>query len=1032
MSRPLHFLRRLLPGRLHTQLAVLFGLLFTFSSICFALYTTHYQAERVDQRLQFQAQALSTGMGAAVTPALRIRDLPQIEDILHKAEVFPDVSALAVITPTGHVLAQLEREHGGPLLPPPDSAATELDPPAQAYGIEAITHRRPGMLEVWAPIGAGADLGWLRGRFNTEALEVARHELLLDSILVSLMASAVATLAVFLFARRPMKRVRSATRFAEHLEFSYGDVLTTDSGTHEIDALAQALNKTSARLYEQQTALARSEAHFRTVVESLSELVFETDRDGRWTYLNPAWKDITQYDVDEGIGQHAFDFVPAEEHARIVRAFRPLMHGDVEQLREHFRFRTKDGSIRWLEVFARARHDETSNLLGYMGSVTDITVRKQAESALHDQLHFMESLIEAIPNPIYVKDLGGRYIAFNRAYERFFNVKRDDWLGRTTADLFTDPLVSRQHHDKDMALQATGGMQSFESHISTRTGVEIDALYQKSLFFQADGRAAGILGCITDISERKRFVQELLQAKESAELANQAKSDFLANMSHEIRTPMNAIIGMTHLTLDTELTAEQREYLSLVHSSAEALLAIINDVLDFSKIEAGHMHFEQLPFNLEDGCTATVHTLRARAQEKNLDMDLSIAPEIPQLISGDPYRLRQVLLNLLANALKFTESGEVHLSVEMLEHRTDDVLLRFAVSDTGIGIPAEKQAIIFDAFSQADSSTTRRFGGTGLGLAICARLVGAMGGRIWVESEPGQGSTFYFTARFATVKGSAVVTDTPPPRISFNTGPSVSLSLLLAEDNPVNQTLAQRMLGKLGHEVTIVANGRDAVDARRAGPAYDAILMDVQMPIMSGIEATLAIRELEHDEDMAHMPIIAMTAHAMHGDRERCIDAGMDGYLAKPILVDQLADELARVVPRAVRTPSTHVNHAPAPAANDRPFDREWMLQQIGGDVRLMHEVAGVFITDSERIERTLRQALAGTDFDTLYATAHTAKGAVGNFGARSTVTAAIALERAAKAHDAASLETLVTTLIERLDQLTQALRIETSGSSNA
>ncbi|MFA9438770.1 PAS domain S-box protein [Uliginosibacterium sp. sgz301328] len=1029
MSHRLHFLRCLLPGRLHSQLAVLFGLLFTFSSICFALYTTHYQAERVEQRLQFQAQALSTGMGAAVTPALRIRDIPQIEEILRKADVFSDVSAVAVVTPTGHVLAQLEREQNGPLLSPPDSAATELDPPAQAYGIEAITHRRPGMLEVWAPIGPGADLGWLRGRFNTETLEVARHKLLLDSILVSLMASAVATLAVFLFARRPMKRLRSATRFAEHLEFSYGDVLTTDSGTREIDALAQALNKTSARLYEQQTALARSEAHFRTVVESLSELVFETDRDGRWTYLNPAWKDITQYEVDEGIGQHAFDFVPADEHARIVRAFRPLMHGEVEQLREHFRFRTKDGSIRWLEVFARARHDESGNLQGYMGSVTDITVRKQAESALHDQLHFMESLIEAIPNPIYVKDLAGRYIAFNRAYERFFNVKRDDWLGRTTAELFVDPLVARQHHDKDMALLATGGMQSFESHIATHTGVEIDALYQKSLFFQADGRAAGILGCITDISERKRFVQELLQAKETAELANQAKSDFLANMSHEIRTPMNAIIGMTHLTLDTDLTTEQREYLSLVHSSAEALLAIINDVLDFSKIEAGHMHFEQLPFNLEDSCTATVHTLRARAQEKHLDMDLSVAPEIPPLISGDPYRLRQVLLNLLANALKFTEHGEVHLSVEMLEHRADNVLLRFAVSDTGIGIPIEKQTIIFDAFSQADSSTTRRFGGTGLGLAICARLVSAMGGRIWVESEPGQGSTFYFTARFVTATGSSVAAETAP-HTAVSAGPSVSLSLLLAEDNPVNQTLAQRMLAKLGHEVTIVGNGRDALDARRTGPAFDAILMDVQMPIMSGIEATLAIRELEHDEGMAHMPIIAMTAHAMHGDRERCLDAGMDGYLAKPILVAQLADELARVVPRAVRTPIMSANHAHEPTTDDRPFDREWMLQQIGGDVRLMHEVAGVFVTDSERIEKTLRKALAETDFDTLYATAHTAKGAVGNFGARSTVAAAIALERAAKAHEAESLETLVSALLERLSLLTQALRTEIANSS--
>ncbi|MFT4174173.1 MAG: PAS domain S-box protein [Rhodocyclaceae bacterium] len=1024
MTQHLSFLRRALPGRLHVQLATLFGLLFTFSSVCFALYTTHEQGRRAEQRLMAQAQSLSTGLGAAVTVALRQYNVAQIEDILLQANAFPDVRTIDVLSPGGTLLACVQRSPDGTLRAT-RPIGRPIPPPVAVPSIERLTIKTGRIsreqFEVWAPIGTGADLGWLRARFNTDTLDAARHQLLFDSIWVSLLASVLATLAVFLFMRHPLMRLGSATRFAEHLEYSYGDVLSTDSGVSDIDALAHALNKTSARLFEQQTALARSEAHFRTVVESLSELVFETDRQGRWTYLNPAWMDITHYDIDEGLGRSFIDFTPREEHPRIIRAFRPLMRGEVEQVREQFRFITKDRSTRWLEVFARSRRDELDNLLGYMGSVTDITVRKHAESALQDQLHFMESLIEAIPNPIYVKDLYGRYIAFNRAYERFFNVRREDWLGKTTFDLFDDELQARQQHDKDMALLATGGLQVFEAHIKTRTGIESDALYQKSLFFQADGHAAGILGCITDISERKQFVQELMHAKEAAEAASRAKSDFLANMSHEIRTPMNAIIGMTHLTLDTELTEEQREYLSLVHSSADALLAIINDILDFSKIEAGHMRFEQLVFNLSDSITSTVRTLVPRAQEKQLDMDFSLAPEIPDLICGDPYRLRQVLLNLLSNALKFTDHGEVHLSVDMLEEHSDDILLRFAVSDSGIGIPADKQEIIFDAFSQADTSTTRRFGGTGLGLAICARLVGAMGGRIWVESDPGQGSTFYFTARFATAKP-ALSTTAAEASQEAALQPAISLKLLLAEDNPVNQTLALRMLNKLGHQVEMAANGEEALQLRRTHPDLDAILMDVQMPIMSGIEATQAIRQYEQAGALTRVPIVAMTAHAMHGDRERCLDAGMDGYLTKPILSDQLASELARVVPRA--TPQI-----PLRSGNGGPtvpvFDRAWMLNQIGGDVDLMHEVARIFVADSVRIAQTLRDGLAQNNLDGIYASAHTAKGAVGNFGAKETVAAAIALERACKAQELDKLPALIDALLREMKRLTDALREE-------
>ena len=377
---------------------------------------------------------------------------------------------------------------------------------------------------------------------------------------------------------------------------------------------------------------------------------------------------------------------------------------------------------------------------------------------------------------------------------------------------------------------------------------------------------------------------EFEQAKEKAEAANQAKSEFLANMSHEIRTPMNAILGMTELALTSDATPEQKRYLSTVQSSANALLQIIDDILDFSKIEARKLDLHPNPFNLRDTLSDTLEMLAGRAAEKEIELACQVSNRIPDLLVGDPNRLRQILMNLVGNAIKFTERGEVFVTVEIAEDSADGSLpLHFVVTDTGIGIPAEKQQMIFESFVQGDGSMTRRFGGTGLGLTISSQLVGIMGGRVWVDSQVGRGSSFHFTVPFRSVQHPAGQTATPERVIQKA---MQSLHVLLAEDNEINRQVAVEFLEMRGHRVQIAMNGLEALEA--AGrQRFDVILMDVQMPKMDGFQATASIRQNEKTTGH-HTPIIAMTGYAMKGDRQRCLDHGMDAYICKPIQSQEL------------------------------------------------------------------------------------------------------------------------------------------------
>jgi PAS domain S-box-containing protein len=664
----------------------------------------------------------------------------------------------------------------------------------------------------------------------------------------------------------------------------------------------------------------------------------------------------------------------------------------------------KDGSRFPAVVSVTALRDAQDAIIGYLLIGTDNTARKLVEAEqkkldqrLRDQQFYTRSLIESNIDAIMTTDPSGIITDINKQMEALTGSTRDELIGAPFKSHFTDPeraeaaikLVLREKKVTDYELTACA-----------RDGKQTVVSYNATTFYDRDRTLQGVFAAARDITERKRVEVELQQARDAAESASQTKSDFLASMSHEIRTPMNAITGIADLLAKTPLTAEQDKYVQIFRRASDNLLHLINDILDLSKVEASQLELEQTGFSLNDLLEKVTEMVAIRAQQKGLALVCEIAPGVPPDVVGDPTRLRQVLLNLLGNAIKFTESGEVALRVALDADPSLPGAVGFTISDTGIGIPAEKLGAVFERFTQADSSTTRSYGGSGLGLTISKRLVELMGGRIWVKSRVGEGSVFSFAVPLeiwagATRQAAVPVGMGPEP-------PLPALHILLVEDSPDNRAITLAYLQDTPYRVDIAENGTRACEEFIAGH-YDLVLMDRQMPVMDGLTATRAIREWEATNHRPPTPIIALTAAALKGDREKCVAAGCTAYLTKPIKQEVLL--------QAIKEHSV----VAAPSANEESRREDTIL--VRANPKFVDRIP-VFLRNCRQNVVAMLGALDQGDFKTVEFLGHGMRGAGGMFGFQAITDIGGALEQAAESADTDASRKWVDELSKYLDRV--------------
>ncbi|MCI0534850.1 MAG: PAS domain S-box protein [Verrucomicrobiales bacterium] len=924
--------------------------------------------------------------------------------------------------------------------------------------------------------------------------------------------------------------------------------------------LGVATDITARKLAED--ALRDSQALYLSLVECLPIAVFRKDLEGKFTFGNSRFCQLLGRPIESILGRTDFDFSPAEFAQKYQMDDRRVLQTRevFETIEEHLT--RKDGTRTFVQVIKAPVLNAKGEVIGVQGTIWDVTERRREEEELKRTRSFLNQVVENLPIAIFIKEAKElRFVHWNKAGEELIGISKQEMIGHNDYDFFPKPDADSFVATDRQVLTSGKLLDIAEEIIPTRHQGKRVIHTKKIPILDEQDRPLYLLGIAEDITERRLAEEELKRAMEAAEMAAQAKGEFLANMSHEIRTPMNAVIGMTNLLLDTELTDEQRDFANTVKCSADGLLTIINDILDFSKMEAGKLHFEILNFNLRDTVETTMELMSERAVQKKLEIVSFVPQEINSFLRGDPGRLRQILLNLVGNAVKFTEKGDVVLNVSQTQESQTDVTLLFEVTDTGIGIAPGMQARLFQPFTQADGSTTRKFGGTGLGLAICKQLVAMMHGEIGLRSEPGHGSTFWFTARFEKQPAGTVTRHCPqagledvrllvvddnavnrrilrhhvvswrmqngcaasaheamdilvseaaagrpydivildmqmpevdgmmlarrirkrpevgqtkmllltslghqfkketlaeagiaaclvkpvkqsdlynrlievlaidecvgkmksPPHAAaprlVPEGWSRSLRILLAEDNSVNQKVALRQLQKLGHQADAVSNGLEVLAALKS-ISYDVILMDCHMPEMDGYETT---QQLRQDPRTRTIRIIAMTANAMQGDREKCLTAGMDDYISKPVTIDNLKAALERSCASEAPEPSQERH---LPVVNLKSLEQLKDLAQPGEPNPLI-EFIDLFLADVPDCLGQIRAALNEQKADDLRRLAHSLKGSAGNLGAEDLSFLCHELEMAAKHTDLATAPRLIQHIEAAFAQVQDALTQE-------
>jgi two-component system, sensor histidine kinase and response regulator len=638
-----------------------------------------------------------------------------------------------------------------------------------------------------------------------------------------------------------------------------------------------------------------SENLMRSMVQHSSDIMALLEEDGTIRYVSPAVERVLGFLPEEVVGTAVFNYVHPDDVDHALSAFSEVLHNTERELPPvAFRARVVDGSWRHVEVLRNNRLDDP-NVRGVVISVRDVTDRKEAEEALQEAEERYRTLIEQLPAVTFIDRAGAseESLYISPQIETMLGYTPKEWIAGRLWRERLHPDDREQVRASDERFEAHGEPVDVEYRLLAKDGSVVWVREETVLVRGEGGEPLYVQGIMTDITRRKQAEEEMRMAREDAEEANRAKSAFLANMSHEIRTPMNGVIGMTDLLLDSKLSDEQRELAETVRFSGEHLLSVINDILDFSKIEAGKLEIESIDFDLQAIVEQTSALLAESAQKKGLELISSVAPEVPTALRGDPGRLRQIVVNLLSNAVKFTEEGEVVLRVTLLEEIGGPAVVRFEVGDTGIGMTEEQRERLFRAFSQADSTTTRRYGGTGLGLVISKQLVEMLGGEIGVESEPGRGSTFWFALPLMKQ---------PQPTPSGRHQPVVPRDLrdvraLVVDDNETNRKVLCEQLSAWEVSVAAAESATEALremrSAAEGGEAYDVVLMDLQMPGMDGMELA---RRIKTDPLISSTRLLLLTSVGMRGERDESLRAGIDAYLVKPVRQSELYDTLATLM----------------------------------------------------------------------------------------------------------------------------------------